>query len=198
MQFGYDPAGHIVSLTDGRNHTKRWAYDIYGRQIAETNANSVLVKTNGYDANSRLIAQWTAAKGLTHLGYDNNGNVLSVQYPHSTISYTYDSLDRLWTISDGVGNSSFAYANFGAFQSALASEIGPWATVSYGYSGLNLTTSASAHGWRALPRMPPFGRGRSLRTAARSPTLLTAQAGSWRLCRCPAARPRLATMRSAS
>ena len=28
-------------------------------------------------------------------------------------------------MSDGVGNTSFSYANFGAFEGALASEVGP-------------------------------------------------------------------------
>jgi YD repeat-containing protein len=44
-QFGYDVPHRRVSLTDGRNHTKWWGFDIYGLQVAETNANSVLVKT---------------------------------------------------------------------------------------------------------------------------------------------------------
>ena len=46
-RIGYDVSNRRVSLTDGRNHTKWWAFDMYGRQFAETNANGVLVKTNG-------------------------------------------------------------------------------------------------------------------------------------------------------
>ena len=139
-QFGYDAAGDVVSQTDGRNNTKSWRYDMYGREVAELNANGVLVKTNGYDAEGRLTAQWTAAKGLTHGGYDAKGNLVSVHYPRGTISYAYDVLDRLTGMSDRVGNHSFTYANFGAFEGALASEVGPWATVSYGYSGPNLSS----------------------------------------------------------
>ena len=45
-------------------------------------------------------------------------------------------LDRLTGMSDRVGNTSFSYANFGAFEGALASEAGPWATrLSYRYIG---------------------------------------------------------------
>ena len=135
-----------MSLTDGRNHTKWWGFDTYGRQVAETNANGVLVKTNGYDANSNLTAEWTAAKGLTTLNLDNNGNVLTIHYPHSTINYTYDHLDRLLTMSDGLGSHSFTYANFGAFDWALASEAGPLGTISHGYYGPSLA-SISIGSW---------------------------------------------------
>jgi RHS repeat-associated protein len=54
-----------------------------------------------------------------------------------TVAYGYDALNRRTSMSDSLGNHTFTYANFGAFDSALASESGPWAgdTVSYGYSG---------------------------------------------------------------
>ena len=80
-QYGYDAVGDVVSQTDGRNNTKSWRYDMYGREVAELNANGVLVKTNGYDAEGRLTAQWTAAKGLTQGGYDAKGNLVSAHYP---------------------------------------------------------------------------------------------------------------------
>jgi RHS repeat-associated protein len=143
-RVGLDPEGNMLSLTDGRTNTKSWSYDIYSRQIAERNANGLQVKTRGYDANGRLTSQWTVVKGTTTFAYDADGNLLTISSPHSTISYTYDALNRLATMSDGAGNSSFTYTNFGAFRSALASEDGPWTgdTVSYGYSGPNLTSLA--------------------------------------------------------
>jgi len=52
------------------------------------------------------------------------------------VTAAYDALNRLTTLNDAVGTSAFAYANFGAFSGALATEDGPWAsdTVTYGYS----------------------------------------------------------------
>jgi RHS repeat-associated protein len=143
VQLGYNPIGQLVSLTDGRNNTKRWAYDFYGRQIAETNAAGVLVKTNGYNANGWLTAQWTAAKGKTTFGHDANGNLTTIVQPNSgTISYTYDALDRLASFTSGIGASTLGYHNWGAFRGALASEDGPWAsdTVTYGYTEHKLTS----------------------------------------------------------
>ena len=70
------------------------AYDIYGRQIAETNTNGVLVRTIGYDADGQMTSQWTAAEGLTLFGYDVNGNVTTSVHPLSgTISHGYDNYE---------------------------------------------------------------------------------------------------------
>jgi YD repeat-containing protein len=77
-QFGYDAADDLLSFTDGRYHPKHWAYDKYGRQVSETDANGVLVRTNGYNVNGWLTSQWTPAKGPTQFGYDNSGNLTSV------------------------------------------------------------------------------------------------------------------------
>jgi len=168
-QIGYDVPHRRVSLTDGRNHTKWWAFDMYGRQVAETNANSVLVKTNGYDANSNLTAEWTAAKGLTTFNPDNNGNVLAIHYPNATVSYTYDHLDRLLTMSDGLGSHTFSYANFGAFDWELASEAGPLGTISHGYSGPNLASiSINNSVWESITR-----------DAALRPGTITSPAGTF-------------------
>jgi RHS repeat-associated protein len=140
VELNYDIPHRRLSLTDGRSHTKGWAYDIYGRQVAETNAQGVLVRTNGYDANSRLTTQWTAAKGLATFGYDNNGNLLSIACPALSVSCTYDHLDRLSTMSDAVGSHAFSYTNFAAFDSALIGETGPLGTITRAYSGRNLAS----------------------------------------------------------
>lgn len=148
-RFGYDAIGNLTSLTDGRTNTTHWAYDKYGRQISETNANRVLVRTNGYDANGRLVASWTAAKGLSRFNYDANGNVVTNQYPGMAArSFAYDQLDRLTSFYNGSDYSTLTYTNFGAFQSALASESTPWmgSTVSKGYTQGRLS-SITAGSW---------------------------------------------------
>lgn len=156
--FGYDAAGRLESVTrpdsdvvhyehnaldqltrlvDANGNSTWWAYDKEGRLIAETNANRVLVKTNGYDANGRLVAAWSAAKGLSRFVYDANGNVVTNQYPGMAArSFSYDSLDRLTSFFNGSNYSTLTYAGFGAFQSALATESTPWmnSTVSRGYT----------------------------------------------------------------
>ena len=135
--FAYNPAGQLVALTDGNGNVTQWGYDKYGNQISHTNGQRVLIETNGYDVNGRLIAHWTPAKGLTHYSHDPNGNLLTVAFssgPGTTA--TYDSLNRIKTLVDGVGSTAFSYQGFGAFMGALASEDGPWDsdTVTHTYS----------------------------------------------------------------
>lgn len=81
--FAHAPEPKFVfpgsSSVHGRNQTTRWAYGIYGRMIAETNVNNVLVRTNGYDPNGRLTNQWTAAKGKSTYVYDAVGNLTAVR-----------------------------------------------------------------------------------------------------------------------
>ena len=64
--------------------------------IRKTDANTVLVETNGYDAGGRLTKHWTPAKGLTQYGYDNNGNTLTrTDARNITANFTYDQLNRV-------------------------------------------------------------------------------------------------------
>ena len=151
--FTYNPAGQIATLADGNGHVTSWAYDIYGHNTSKTNGNGVLVETNGYDADGRLTAHWTPAKGLTHYTYDANGNPLTAAYSSGTgITATYDELNRIVSMSDAAGSSAFTHQNFGAFQGALATEDGPWAsdTVTYVYANRlpqSLTLAQPSGNW---------------------------------------------------
>ncbi len=147
--FGYDPAGQLNTLTNADGAITSWNYDIYGRMIKKTDANNVLVETNDYDADGQLAKHWTPAKGLTQYGYDNNGNTLSVAYSTGPgITSTYDTLNRIASMTDAVGHSAFTYQNFGPFWSALSSEDGPWAadTMSRAYYANGLPNTYSLDG----------------------------------------------------
>jgi len=133
--FSYGPGGQLLGMTNADNAVTLWNFDRYGQMIRKTDANAVLVETNGYDAGGRLTKHWTPAKGLTQYGYDNNGNTLAVTYSNGpAITATYDSLNRIATMTDAVGNSAFTYQNFGPFWSALAGEDGPWLADTMGRS----------------------------------------------------------------
>jgi len=135
--FTYNPLGQLASLADGNGHVTSWAYDINGRNIAKTDGNNVLIETNGYDAAGRLTAHWTPAKGLTTYAKDANGNVTGITYSSGPgITAGYDGLNRITSLGDAVGTHTFTYTNFGAFDGALKTEDGPWAsdTVTYGYN----------------------------------------------------------------
>ena len=178
VQFGYGRGGELLRMTNENNAVTSWRYDIYGRMLAKTNANGLCVETNGYDANSRLIAHWTPAKGLTRYNYDNNGNLLHVYYPDSTVSYGYDALNRIVGMGDQVGGSTFTYQAFGAFSGALASETGPLGDrVSRTYQNRQLR-SMSVGSWSQTYTSDTLGRLQNITSPAGSFTYNYAGAGS--------------------
>jgi RHS repeat-associated protein len=133
-QYGYDPAGDLTNLTDANSHTTQLGYDSYGRMTNKVNAASTSILAYQYDADSRLINRWSLAMGNTVYAYDSVGNLTNVTYHSShALTFSYDAMNRLTTMSDGIGTTTFTYTPIGQ----LASENGPWAsdTVTYTYSG---------------------------------------------------------------
>jgi RHS repeat-associated protein len=132
-RFSYNPAGGLLTLTDGKNQTTGWVYDPYGRVTNKVDTASNLMFVYGYDPNGRLTNRWTPAKLTTVYKYDPVGNLTNIVYPvSSNISLAYDGLNRLTTMVDGVGTTTYGYDAVGQ----LLSEDGPWAddTVSYTYN----------------------------------------------------------------
>jgi len=151
--FSYTPGGRLATLADGNGHVTTWTHDVYGRMTAKRDGNGVLIETNGYNANGWLTAHWTPAGKLTRSTYDNNGNRLTTVFSSSpTITATYDALNRLTSLTDAVGASTYTYQNFGAFLSAPATQSGPFGsdTVSYTYANRvpqSLTLTEPTGGW---------------------------------------------------
>ncbi len=137
--FGYTAAGDLATLTDGRGKVTQWHFDQYGRATNKVDALNRKVFRYQYDANGRLTARWSAAKGTASFGYNAVGNLLSIAYPVSPqISMSYDALNRLTNRVDALGTMRYSYYPSGL----LASEDGPWDndTVSYSYTNLLLAT----------------------------------------------------------
>lgn len=141
-QFAYDGAGDLTTLTDGKSQTTTWGYDSFGRMTNKVDAAANLLFAYKYDADNRLTNRWSIAKGSTAYGYDAIGNMIHVTYPLSpSIALSYDKLNRLTNMVDGVGTTVYGYDSVGQ----LLSEGGLWPndTVSYTYNnrlrtGMNL------------------------------------------------------------
>jgi RHS repeat-associated protein len=148
LQFTYNAADELLTLTDGKSQTTSWNYDEYGRVTNKVDAAANIIFKYAYDGDNRLTNRWTPAKGTTSYSYDNAGNLTSIRYPiSSNISLSYDSLNRLTNMVDGVGATKYSYDGAGA----LLSEDGPWTddTVSYSYAnrlrtGMSLLSPLSA------------------------------------------------------
>ena len=67
--------------------------------------------------------------------YDANGNTTLIDYPHmADVAMSYNALDQVSQVNDGVGTHSFNYDDYGR----LLSQSGPFAndTQSYAYDAL--------------------------------------------------------------
>jgi RHS repeat-associated protein len=147
-QFAYDSLNNITNLVDGLQHTTKWQYNLYGWLTNKMDGLNRNAFQFAYSADGWITNRWTPEKGNTGYGYDNVGNLKSITYPQSSISYSYDADNRLTNMVDAVGTSAFSYTAIGQ----LANENGPWAndTVSYLYSQMlrtNLTLTQASGSW---------------------------------------------------
>ena len=112
LQMDYDAAGNLLHLLDAQGHSTRWAYDASGRVTGKQYHDGA---TEGYGYSQGLLAQTTNARGLTtRYGYDRNANLTLVDYPHmADVSLTYNALDDVDQITDGVGTHGFGYSPTG-------------------------------------------------------------------------------------
>jgi len=125
LQFTYDAADDLLTLTDGKLQTTTWHYDAYGRPTNKLDQAAVEILRYIYDPENRLTNRWSAAMGTTTYSWDNVGNLLTINYPSSgTVTYGYDGLSRLTNMVDSVGTTKFIWTA----GDQLASEDGPWAS----------------------------------------------------------------------
>jgi RHS repeat-associated protein len=132
-QYAYAPANDLRTLTDGKNQTTTWNYEIFGMVSNKVDAASNVILIYHYDGNERLTNRWSAAKGNTYYAYDAAGNLTNVAYPVSPAnSFTYDALNRLTNMVDAAGTSGYSFDA----ASQILSEDCTWAsdTVSYTYN----------------------------------------------------------------
>lgn len=128
-QFAYVSLNNITNLTDGNTNQTQWQYNEYGWLTNKINAAGSSVLAYQYNANGWPINRWTPEKGNAGYRYDGVGNLTNITYPNSSIIYQYDALNRLHSMVDGLGTTTFGYDP----ASHLQSESGPWLNVGVNY-----------------------------------------------------------------
>jgi YD repeat-containing protein len=137
-QYGYSRASDLISLTDQKNNTTQWGYDQFGRVTNKVDATGTTILKYQYDAGNRLTNRWSLAKSNTVYAYDAIGNLTNLSYAHAVaptnqpLSFVYNAMNWMTSMSDAVGTTTFSYTPAGQ----LASENGPWSsdTVTYEYT----------------------------------------------------------------
>ncbi len=130
--LAYGALNQVTDLWDGRTNHTGWSYNNYGWLATKMDARGSTVATYLYDPNGQLTNRWTPQVGNTAYAYDPVGNLRTISYPQSSVSYFYDALNRLTNMVDAAGASFLGYTPVGQLQS----EYGRWAndTVSIGYT----------------------------------------------------------------
>ena len=90
--YGYDLCGRRTTVTDARNNTVTTAYDKVGNVLSVTDAKGNVILSKTYN-NRNLPATITDANG--------------------TRTYTYNALGKPVSVTDAIGTKQFAYDNMG-------------------------------------------------------------------------------------
>ena len=140
LQMDRDANGNLRRLVDAKGHLTKWNYDAVDRVIAKMYGDGT---TEAYAYDRGLLSQSKGARNqIVKYSYDANSNLTLIDYPNmSDVSMSYDNLDDVTQIVDGVGTNSFTYDNRGK----LLSLDGPFANdgQSFTYDALQRLQSQS-------------------------------------------------------
>jgi len=132
LQMDYDRSGNLVQLMDAKGYLTRWAYDKSDRPLKKLYHDGA---SEAFGYSQGLLAQSTSALGaVTSYSYDQNANLKLIDYPNmADVSLTYNALDDVTSLTDGVGTHGFSYSQTGR----LLGQDGPFVNdnQSYGYDG---------------------------------------------------------------
>ena len=123
IQYYHDATGNLTNLVDGKGQSTKWNFDQFSRLTNKLDQAGSVVLQFVYDADNRLFSRWSAAKGTTYYTNDAIGNLTYIHYPSShSITFQYDALNRVTSMVDGAGTTTYSYAAGGE----LATEDGPY------------------------------------------------------------------------
>ncbi len=107
VSYSYDALGRVTTMSDLNGHTSTH-YDAQGNISGVERIN----ETVQLDLNFNEVSRSTTSSSLVQYTYDKWGNQTSIIYPDaSSVTKTYDVMNRLTSVSDGVDVTSYVYDN---------------------------------------------------------------------------------------
>jgi RHS repeat-associated protein len=124
----------LSSVEDANGHATRFGYDRFGRLTSVTDALS-RVKTASYDAVGRPVKTVNARGQTISYFYDSMDRLIRKQLPEGVIRYTYDSVGNMLTANSYNGSKlSLTYDALNRVTQAVQTlPSGYAATIVYGY-----------------------------------------------------------------
>lgn len=144
--YSYSTAGRLASRTDSKSHTTSYIYDLDGRLTKQTDPLGRFT-TYAYDpagnptviVDAKANAAANPTLGTTAITYDRLNRPTLKDFSDTTpdISYSYDTIGRLSTLTDGAGIETYGYDTAGRVTNVTRGATG----FTYGYdSGGNVTS----------------------------------------------------------
>lgn len=127
IYFGRNADGDVTELVDSAGNSIYWTYDTEHRVTSEKRADGTNT-TFSYNTKGQLMEQINSRGLKTTVTYDTLGRLSSKAFLNGgttafpSESFTYDTLDRIETSTDGEGTTTLTYNTLGQ----LTSVNGPW------------------------------------------------------------------------
>jgi YD repeat-containing protein len=109
-RYGYDAVGNRTVITNALGFSTSYVYDTLNRRTRLTDALGNAT-TYGYDAVGNRTVITDANGVVTTFSYDNVYRLTSINYSDATpdVTFTYDNVGNRETMSDGTGQISYGY-----------------------------------------------------------------------------------------
>lgn len=110
MSFAYDALSRMTTMVDGNAKKTTFTYDVLDRVTKITYADGSSI-SYGYDLNGNLASRQDSQSGKVNFTYDSLNRVVKETPPSTTgvITYAYDAVGNLTTVSDESKTTSYEY-----------------------------------------------------------------------------------------
>jgi RHS repeat-associated protein len=131
MTYAYDAVGNLISLTDGNQHTTHWSYDSNNLVQAKTYADGASYNYT-YDGAGRVKTRQDALGRTTTYRINAYGLPTSIGYPTDpSVTLAYDQQGRRLSMVDGSGTTTWTYDSVGRTATETQGRSGR--TMHFGY-----------------------------------------------------------------
>jgi len=133
--FAYDLQKRLTGTTNPLSQSKTFEYDKKGNLTKVIDAKGQQI-TFEYDVNDRLTVRHLPEGDVSYT-YDPVGNLLSVTSPDSQVSMTYGILNQVTQVQQVMGGQIYTISYGYDVNGNRTSMTSPWGTTSYTYDALN-------------------------------------------------------------